>query len=177
MLILRHYQLRAAAEIIKNGGVIVYPTDTVWGLGCAALDPAAVTKLRALKHKPADAPLIWLLPSVAAVSKFCGAITPREKQLLRSKHTTVLIHGQAVRVIRSGWLNKLLTACGGPLVSTSANRHGQPVVSSWRQAVTALSDADAVIRGRKIYAALPSSLVAVAADGTVQVLRAGAGYH
>ena len=163
--------------MVKNGGVVVYPTDTVWGLGCDALNPAAVDKLRAIKHKPADAALIWLLPSVRAVQKFCGAITPREKWLLLTKHTTVLIHGQAVRVIRSGWLNRFLTACGTPIISTSANQHGSPVVQSWRQAVTALPQVDAVLRGRKIYAATPSSLVAVAADGTVQVLRAGAGYH
>lgn len=154
---------------------MIYPTDTIWGLGCNALDETATKKLKALKGKPADASLIWLLPSVKSVEKFCGVVTPLEKKLLNKKHTSVIVHGQAVRVVKSGWVNKFLTACGVPVIGTSANLHGQPVVSSWRQA-TQLFDGktDAVIRGRKIYQNTPSTLVKVV-DGNVQILRQGAG--
>lgn len=157
--------------MVKNGGIIVYPTDTVWGLGCNALDRDAVAKLRQIKQKPADAPLIWLLPSVKAVQKFCGTITPAEIKLLNRKHTTVIIHGQGVRVVKNGWLNKLVQACQAPLVSTSANLHGQPPVQSWRQAVAQFgSQVDGIVRGRHIYKNHPSTVVQVK-DGQTQVLR------
>ena len=179
MEIFRHNDLQGIARVVQAGGVVIYPTDTVWGLGCNALDPKATQRLKQLKGKPTDANLIWLLPSVAAVEKHCGAVTPTERRLLKQKHTSVVIHGQAVRVICSGWLNRLLTVCGVPLVGTSANPHGQPVITSWRQGVTLFDGkTDAVVRGRKIYHQTPSTLAAV--DNTqnppqIKIIRQGAG--
>ena len=179
MEIFRHNDLQGIARVVQAGGVVIYPTDTVWGLGCNALDVAATTKLKQIKGKPADAALIWLLPSIAAVEKHCGAVTPTERRLLRQKHTSVVIHGQAVRVVRSGWLNRLLTACGVPLVGTSANPHGQPVITSWRQATQLFhGQTDAVVRGRKIYRHTPSTLATV--DHTqnppqIKIIRPGTG--
>lgn len=177
MQIFRHNEIKLIAEYVKKGGVIIYPTDTVWGIGGNALDQNVVQKTKAYKGKPADAQLIWLLPSVKAVITHCGKITPAEKQLLLKKHTTVIVNGQAVRVIRSGWLNKLLTACGVPLLATSANLHGEAVIQSWRQGVTVFAEKDlAVVRGRKIYHQLPSSLVAYdEKSGQIKILRAGSG--
>lgn len=169
--ILKHNSPLPASQVIKNGGVIVYPTDTVWGLGCNALDTAAVAKLRKIKQKPANAPLIWLLPSVKAVQKFCGELTREEIKLLNRKHTTVIIHGQGVRVVKNGWLNKFVQACQVPVVSTSANLHGQPTVQSWRQAVALFGEqVDAVVHGRRVLKNTPSTVVQVK-DGQTQVLR------
>ncbi len=179
MEIFRHNDLHHLAQVVKSGGIIIYPTDTIWGLGCDALKQTATQKLKQLKGKPQDAALIWLLPSITAVEKFCGAVDQLERRLLKQKHTSVVIHGQAVIGVRSGWLNRFLTLCGVPLVATSANPHGQPVITSWRQAVLLFAGkTDAVVRGRKIYHQTPSTLVAV--DHTVnppqiQILRAGAG--
>lgn len=179
MEILRHNAVKRLAQIVQSGGIIIYPTDTIWGLGCNALDAKATQKLKQIKGKPADSALIWLLPSVKAVEKHCGTVTPTERRLLQQKHTSVVIHGQAVRVIKSGWLNRVLSACGVPLVGTSANRHGQPVITSWRQG-TQLFDGqtDAVVRGRKITHAQPSTLVTV--DNSTQapqikIIRTGGG--
>lgn len=171
MVTLKHHAVKAAADIVKSGGVLVYPTDTVWGLGCNALDAAAVARLRQIKQKPADSPLIWLLPSVKAVQKFCGALTQDEIKLLNRKQTTVIIHGQGVRVVKNGWLNKFVQACHTPVVSTSANLHGQPTVRSWHQAVALFeTKVDAVIRGRRVIKNNPSTVVQVK-DGQTVVLR------
>ena len=172
MEILRHTDFKNIVRIVKDGGIIIYPTDTIWGLGCNALDKIATTKLKKMKGKPADASLIWLLPSIKAVEKFCGSINAVECSLLKKKHTSVIIHGQAVRVIRSGWLNKFLTACNVPMVATSANVHGQPVITSWRQAVQLFDgQTDAVVRGRKIYKNRPSNLVKVAIENNQPVIN------
>ena len=153
MEILHHNDFKNIVRIVKDGGIIIYPTDTIWGLGCNALDQTATAKLKKLKGKPADAALIWLLPSIQAVEKHCGPTNPTERNLLKQKHTSVIIHGQAVRVIKSGWV---------PMVATSANVHGQPVITSWHQAVKLFDgQTDAVVRGRKIYKNQPSNLVKV----------------
>lgn len=179
MEIFRHNEIKKLAQVVQNGGIIIYPTDTIWGLGCNALDETVTQKLKAMKGKPADAALIWLLPSIRAVEKFCGTVTPLEKKILLKKHTSVIIHGQAVRVVRSGWVNRFLTACAVPVVGTSANLHGEPVITSWRQAVKLFDGkTDAVVRGRKIYKHAPSTLVMVDQTVTppkVKVLRAGSG--
>ena len=177
MQIFRHHEIKQIASYVKNGGVIVYPTDTVWGIGGNALDTSIVEKTKSIKGKPADAKLIWLLPSSSAVEKYCGKVTPAVKKLLLKKRTTIIINDQAVRVVRSGWLNKLLTACGVPLLATSANLHGQPVIKSWRQAVTVFGEKDlAVVRGRKIYRQLPSTLVAYdEKSAQIKILRSGSG--
>lgn len=155
----RHHEIKKIAAYVKNGGVIIYPTDTVWGIGGSACDAAAVQKTKTLKGKPDNAKLIWLLPSVTAVEKYCGKVTDAERKMLRQKRTTVIIHGQAVRVVRSGWLSHLLFACGVPLIATSANKHGETVIKSWRQAVQVFDGQDvAVVRGRKLKQ-VASSLV------------------
>ncbi|MCQ2381796.1 MAG: Sua5/YciO/YrdC/YwlC family protein [Clostridia bacterium] len=175
MEIFRHNDLKDISRVVHLGGIIIYPTDTIWGLGCNALDESAVAKLKSLKGKPADASLICLLPSISTVEKYYGQVSNLEKRLLKTKHTSVIIHGQAVRVIRSGWLNKFLTVCGVPMIATSANLHGQPVIKSWRQATTLFQGkTDAVVRGRKIYQNKPSALVVVddsVNPSVVKVLR------
>ena len=168
--LLGHNELTAAAQVVRGGGLIVYPTDTVWGLGCDATNPTAVKSLRDLKGKPADVPLIWLLPSLKAVAQYCGEIEPAARKLLLKPHTTVVVNGQSVRVVRHGWVNKLLTRCGVPLVATSANHHGQPTVISWRAAVREFGDAVTVIKGRKIYHHRPSRVVAIQ-DGQTTLIR------
>ncbi len=178
MEVFRHNEIKNLARVVKNDGIIIYPTDTIWGLGCNALNQTATQKLKQMKGKPADAALIWLLPSIKAVTQFCGQTTATEQRLLRKKHTSVIINGQAVRVVRSGWLNKFLTACGVPMVATSANLHGEPVITSWRQAVRLFNgQTDAVVRGRKIYRHIPSTLVKVDPTNppTIHILRSGAG--
>lgn len=168
--VLRHNELKDAAAIVRAGGVIVYPTDTIWGLGCDATNAAAVGALRKIKGKPTDAPLIWLLPSLRAVAQYCGTIDPVTRKLLLKPHTTVVINGQSVRVVRHGWVNKLLTHCAVPLVATSANRHGQPPIIAWRAAVREFGNAVTVIKGRKIYHNRPSRVVAVK-DGQTTLIR------
>ena len=108
----------------------------------------------------------------------CGQITPEEKRMLLKKRTSVIINGQAVRVIRSGWLNRLLTACKVPLVATSANLHGQSVITSWRQGAMVFAEQDvAVVRGRKLKQ-VASSLVQFdhsQVPAQIKILRPGSG--
>jgi L-threonylcarbamoyladenylate synthase len=174
--ILKHNELSAAAEIVKSGGVIVYPTDTVWGVGCDATNARAVGRVIAIKNKPAGADLIWLLPDVKLVKKYFPGVSRTEERLLCKKRTTVIVDGTAVRVVKSGWVNKFVSRCGCPLISTSANLHGEPVVSSWRQSAAVFDGkVDAVIRGGKNYRRVGSTIIKVGGNNEIKILRAGSG--
>lgn len=170
MEIIKHNHLAAAAAIVKDGKVLVYPTDTVWGIGGNALDKTVRDKVIKAKNNSAGAKLIWLLPSIPAVKKHFPKVTMQEQRLLRQKRTTVIIEDTGIRVVKTGWVNKLLTACGVPLLSTSANLHGQKTVESWRQAAAVFDGrADAVIIGRKVYNGKPSKIVKVEGTEVIQI--------
>jgi L-threonylcarbamoyladenylate synthase len=175
VIILKHNQIKAAADIVRSGGIIIYPTDTVWGIGCDARKDMAVKRILEIKQKPIAAPLVWLLPCISAVSKYFPNITLQEKKLLNKRRTTVVLGDIAVRIVKTGWVNKFIAACGGPVISTSANLHGEKPVNSWRQAERIFeSGCDAIIRGSKIYNRQPST-VACVKNGEIKILRKGGG--
>ena len=134
-----------AAALLQRGGVVAYPTEAVWGLGCDPFDEAAVLRLLALKQRPVDKGLILV---AAALDQFDGLLdwevlpTDRREAVFASwpgPHTWIVpatgrvphwitgAHdGVAVRVSAHPVVVALCTAFGGPLVSTSANRGGLP---------------------------------------------------
>src|SRR3954449_11773923 len=79
-------------EVLQSGGVILYPTDTIWGLGCDATNPAAVQKLMSIKGKPPNKGLIVLLASERDVLQYTAAPDPEIFNYLQSasKPTTVI---------------------------------------------------------------------------------------
>jgi len=141
------WQLRQAARIVHHGGLIAYPTEAVYGLGCDPLDGAAVQRLLALKQRPMDKGLIliaadldqlrpFLLPLSAddeatVLATWPGPVTwliparPETPRWLRGAHDTL-----AVRVTDHPLAAALCRRLGHPLVSTSANRSGQPPARS-----------------------------------------------
>ncbi len=140
-------RLRYAAAVLQAGGVIAYPTEGVYGLGCRPTDSNAVEFLLRLKQRPVSAGLILI---AANLEQFDGWIapTPREaRQLLSApgSHpvTWIVTAGPlapdwitggratvAVRVVRHPVAAGLCRASGLPLVSTSANRRGKPPARS-----------------------------------------------
>lgn len=138
------HQLRRTLHLLRAGGVIAYPTEAVYGLGCDPDDAHAVFRILALKHRPAAKGLIligadfeqlqaWLLPLDTAVlervraPRSDPAVTwllparPEVPYWLRGEHDTL-----AVRVTAHPLSAELCRAFGKPLVSTSANRAGRP---------------------------------------------------
>lgn len=157
--------LETAVAALREGGVIAYPTEAVWGLGCDPDSTAALTRLLALKQRdpakgmilvaagldqllpwldglcmnqrsqleqPCDTPTTWLVPD-----------NGRAHRLVRGDHQRV-----ALRVSRHPLVARLCRAYGGPLVSTSANRAGEPAaISSAQLRASFGSGLDAVLEG------------------------------
>jgi len=138
--------LKKAAKVVEKGGVIAYPTEAVWGLGCDPFNQNAVQKLLNLKNRSVKKGLIVISAGFAPVAKILDYLSDQERhQVLAQNYTTFLFeHHQKIPTWISGGSNKfalrftkhlpcikLCEACGGLLVSTSANLNGlKPAISS-----------------------------------------------
>lgn len=139
---MNNWQLRQAARIIHNGGVIAYPTEGVFGLGCDPLNAAAVFHLLTLKQRPVSKGLILIAAELDQLRPFIAELSKEEEAQLTSTwpgpHTWLLparpetptwLRGEhntiAVRVTAHPVASSLCRATGQAIVSTSANRSGQ----------------------------------------------------
>lgn len=167
-----------AAALLRRGGVVAYPTEAVWGLGCDPFDEAAVLRLLAIKQRPVDKGVILI---AGALAHFDGlldweALQPAQRQAVLDSWpgpntwivpTTARVprwitgshDGVAVRVSAHPDVIALCAAFGGPLVSTSANLAGEPPAFS-REALDArvLARVDGVGAGETGGLASPTAI-------------------
>lgn len=139
----RHPRIRRIAEQLWQGAVIAYPTEAVWGLGCAPFDEQAVRRLLALKQRVPEKGLILVAADIEQFHPYLCGLQPELRQRLRASwpgpvtwlvpdngYAPAWIRGQhrsvALRVSDHPLVAGLCRAYGGPLVSTSANPQGKP---------------------------------------------------
>jgi L-threonylcarbamoyladenylate synthase len=135
--------LERAAHVLQHGGVIAFPTDTVYGLGAHAFLTEAIAGLYRIKGRPAHLPIPLLLPDAEAMRAVCSSIPSVAWQLARrfwpgglslvlpkALHLPDILvahrNSVAVRVPDQDLIRWLCRQMGAPLAATSANRHGQP---------------------------------------------------
>jgi L-threonylcarbamoyladenylate synthase len=137
--------LRQAAAAFKSGKIVVYPTDTIYGVGCRADDAAAIDRVKRLKKRDRKKPLIIIVSSLSMAKKYCFISRQQENDLKKiwsgSRPTSVILRQRhrlsdglapkqetlAVRLPKNDFLRKMVRMVGVPLVSTSFNISGQPV--------------------------------------------------
>ncbi len=171
-----------AASVLNNGGVVVLPTDTVYGIAAHPERPEAIARIFTIKGRPTGKPIALLASDPAAVVRF-GAEFPPVAQKLAERYwpgalTLVLPCGETFegfRVPAHEGACELLVACGGVLRVTSANLSGEmPALS----AVSALKEvgleADLVLDDGVSPGGVPSTVVKVTKEGVLTVLREGA---
>lgn len=142
------WHIRFAANVMRQGGVIAYPTETVWGLGCDPANPQAVERILEIKRRPEAKGLILISGQANSLEPLLAPLPNDLKQRFLEKQTSpttwlvpdVLdqvprcVKGQfssvAVRLTDFTTVAELTKAFGGPIVSTSANRAGQEPASS-----------------------------------------------
>jgi L-threonylcarbamoyladenylate synthase len=182
-------QYRRALDVLRDGGVVALPTDTVFGLCARASDDGAVRHLLAIKQRPAgqalplfvasieQAGLIAELTSSARVlaARFWpGALTlivvrKPSFRTLAAEGPTVGVRAPADPVLRE------LAAQLGPLTGTSANRHGQPETHTAAEARAQLGDhVDLIVDAPVSATGVASTVVDCTEDRTVRILREGA---
>jgi L-threonylcarbamoyladenylate synthase len=182
--------LRAAAEILGAGGVVIFPTETFYGLAADPWNPAALAQLAALKGRPDGQPISLVLSDLAQAERLVRALPARARQLAArywpGPLTLVLParpdlpaavvgpYGVGMRLSPHPVPTALAAACGVPLTATSANRSGQHPTVDPDLAASALPDADGLVDGGQTPGGAPSTVLAVDASGTLTLLRAGA---
>ncbi|MFQ5762259.1 MAG: L-threonylcarbamoyladenylate synthase [Candidatus Bathyarchaeia archaeon] len=180
--------VRKAAEAVRRGGLVVFPTDTVYGLGCDPFDEAAVRKLLKLKWRRSK-PLPILVSSLAKAQElayFSEAALKLAKRNWPGPLTMVLPTRRNISDVVSAGANtvglrmpnsptalKLIKLCGGALIGTSANKAGGMPPRTAQQAIKALGPGvDSVIDGGPTRLGVSSAVVEVHGDD-VRVLRKG----
>lgn len=147
--------LERVAEVLKGGGLLVFPTETVYGLGCAAQNQRAIERLYRLKGRERGKPLALHLGSVEELFRY-AIVGEQERRwierLLPGPYTLVLRASQAappvavsrgkvgVRVPRSWAFREVAAAAGRALAGTSANRSGEPPAVSPEEAIARFSN-------------------------------------
>lgn len=182
---------RRAIETLTQGGVVVYPTDTVYGVGCRIDDDAAVRRLFVLKSRPHTEALPVLLADVAQLDQYARDVPPAARRLVsrfwpgaltvvlrRSERVPSLVAGGgptvALRVPNHPVPRALVRAVGVPIVGTSANTHGMPSPVTAQLAVYDLGDrVDLVLDGGRVPGGRESTVVDVTSQSP-RVVRQGA---
>ncbi|MGB5013864.1 MAG: L-threonylcarbamoyladenylate synthase [Pyrinomonadaceae bacterium] len=179
-----------AAAFIKRGGVVAFPTETVYGLGANVFDAAAVAKIFEAKRRPADNPLIAHISTRDQISELTPEITQYAEKLIAiffpGPLTVVLKKRETVPMIATAGLdtigirmpkfelaNEFLRACGVPVVAPSANLSGRPSPTTWEAVIEDLDGRiDCVLKGEPTEIGLESTVVDCTADVPL-LLRSG----
>ena len=179
-----------AAEFIKRGGIVAFPTETVYGLGAAAFNTPAIRKIFEAKKRPADNPLIahvgvsdqinLLVSKISdSADKFIAAFFPGPLTLVLPKSESVPLivtaglESVGVRMPANETAKEFLKACGTPIVAPSANLSGRPSPTIWQAVLEDLDGRiDCILKGGPTQIGLESTVVDCT-SGVPHVLRLG----
>ena len=175
--------------VLKRGGLILYPTDTVWGIGCDATDPRAVEKIFRLKKRPDEKAMIVLVAEERDVLKYVASADLQVFDYLQQqvKPTTVVYEGAfcladnlivkdgsvAIRICNDAFCKHLIKRFRKPIVSTSANISGEPVAKLFPDITNEIKEGvDYIVQYRQddTTIASPSSVIKWD-NGKISILR------
>ena len=178
-----------ALAVLRNGGLILYPTDTVWGIGCDASNPEAVNKVYALKQRPDSKALICLVADVPMLERHLDLVPDLAYDIIDfSEKPTTIVYDRprrvapnlvapddtlAIRVTKDPFCRHLIRGLRRPLVSTSANLAGGPTPGSFGEIAPAiLKGVDYIVPLRQQEkTTAPSAIIRLGTDGQVKVIR------
>ncbi len=182
--------VEAASRVLREGGIILYPTDTIWGIGCDATCDAAIERIYAIKRRRPDKPFLLLADSVEMVRSYVGYVHPRVETLLayHRRPLTIIYEGArnlpenlvapdgtiGFRIPQDDFCRELIGRLGRPLVSTSANVSGAPFPAHFGEVSSEIIEQmDYVVRYRQwdTAPAQPSVVARVAEHGELVFLR------
>lgn len=179
-----------STRVLEMGGLILYPTDTVWGIGCDACNAEAVSKIYQLKQRPESKSLIVLLADPTALLHYVAAPDPEIFDYIETleQPTTIIYpnaiglaenllsddHSVAIRIVKDEFCRHLLKRFRKPIVSTSANISGEPAPQFYNEVSPVIRDGvDYIVKHRQEdhEPRRPSTVVKWEGQGRVTVIR------
>lgn len=186
----REEDIRKAVEVLRKGGVILYPTDTVWGIGCDATNSEAVKRVYDIKQRDDSKALICLVDSDARLQRYIRKVPDVAWQLLDccDKPTTVILDGAVnlaenliaedgsvgIRITQEPFSKELCFRFQKALVSTSANISGEPAAQNYPDIDPKIIEAVDYVcwsRRQEHKPHKPSSIIKLTKDGQVTIIR------
>lgn len=187
---LLHYSVEQALQTLHTGGIILYPTDTVWGIGCDATDVKAIDRIYTLKKRDDTKSMIILVADEKDVLNYTvNTDSAIFDHLQRTDRPTTVIYEKAknlpdnlvnkdgsiaIRMVKEPFCIALIQKLGKPIVSTSANISGQSAPKNF-SAITEdiLHGVDYIVDYRQDdqTPAIPSRIIKIKKDGTIEVIR------
>ena len=183
-------ELRKTVKVLQAGGVILYPTDTIWGIGCLATDNEAIMRIQSIKKREAGKGLLVLVSSEEMLRRYVSGIPDKILSWIRNekKPTTIIfqeVTGLApalyppdktlgFRLTRDPFCCKLIDEAGIPVVSTSANYAGELPPKGFSEIHPGIIGAvDYVVNFRRdeISSGIPSRIIRLLQDGSIEVIR------
>lgn len=182
-------EVHNAFEVIQKGGIILYPTDTVWGIGCDASNPEAVAKIYALKKRAETKSMIVLMNGERMLYNVFKEIPEVAWQLIEfaDKPTTLILDNPrnvaanlisadntlGMRLVKEPFCYKLMERMKKPLVSTSANISGEPTPKSFKEiSPEIIKGVDYVVNlHQEKIAGKPSTIIKLSNDLQVKIIR------
>lgn len=182
--------IRNAVEVLRKGGVILYPTDTVWGIGCDATNAEAVKRVYEIKRRDDSKALICLVDSDARLQRYVRNVPDVAWQLIDAvvKPTTIILDNAVnlapnliandgsigIRITKEPFSHELCFRFQKALVSTSANISGEPAAQNYGDISEEILNAVDYVcysRRQEHKPHTPSSIIKLTADGEVTVIR------
>ena len=173
---------------LKEGKTILYPTDTVWGLGCDVFFENSVRKIYRIKNREDSKALILLVSNIEMLSKYVE-LDDNTIDYLNSDRPTTIIYSKiknlpeyilasdgsvAIRIVKDQFCEKIINQFGKPIVSTSANISGEPTAQIFSEiSETILSEVEYVVNWRQDDDVIsePSKIIKILENNQIQIIR------
>ena len=182
--------IQKSLEVLHAGGTLLYPTDTIWGLGCDATNQRAVQKIYSIKSRSEAKSLIILIDDFEKLSTYVEIVPEITGDLLASiTNPVTIIYSNArrlapnvvasdgtiaIRIVKDEFCKELIRQFGKPIVSTSANMSGFEAPATFGQVTDDIKDAvDYIVTYKQDYysVAKPSTIIRLREDGMYTIIR------
>lgn len=182
--------IKKALEVLKQGGIILYPTDTIWGIGCDATNEEAVEKIYAIKQRDKNQSMLILLDNPGKLQAYIQDVPDIAWDLfdLADKPLTIIFDNAknlaanlinsdgtiGIRVTTEDFSRQLCMRFRKPIVSTSANITGQPAPQNFNEIdpeIINLVDYVVEYRQNELYKQTPSSIIKLGSGGEIKIIR------
>jgi L-threonylcarbamoyladenylate synthase len=183
-------EINKSLDVLKNGGIILYPTDTIWGIGCDATNDKAVERIFNLKQREDSKSMIILLDNAARLSSYIRDVPEQAWDLieLSTNPLTVILPGArnlaknlitqddtvGIRITNDAFCNALIQRFKKPIVSTSANISGQPSPENFSQIsdeIKAGVDYVVSLRQSEKTKGRASTIIQLGLGGEIKIIR------